>query len=497
MTDTNHLDRALKDTLSPTPDDAPLTTAAKALALNLDPATYGGFAEIGGGQEVARWFFSVGSAATGVAKAISAYDMAVSDALYGPTPRYVSRRRLEAMLEYELDQLIQQLGPRRGDTTTFFVFADTVATRSRGRVENGHGWMGVRFQGQPRESPSEIVLHVHLLDANAQHEKEALGIVGVNLLHAAFYQRRSPESLITSLMDDLSRQRIEIDMISFSGPAFAGLDNRLMALQLVQQGLTDAAMFRATGEVVQPSEVLHRRPILVARGSFRPATKLTLDLLESARQQFVEEPGVRDQQPVVLAEMTLRSLGDGPDPEHRDFLARADILGALGLDVLISRFEPYYQVVEYLTRYTDRFIGIALGLPSVQQIADEAYYTDLPGGVLESAGRLFKRSVKMYVYPTLDPASKQVHSLERAPFSSPWPHLRDLLIEIDRIAPIRQFNEAYLSIHTPDVLQRIETGDPSWEEMVPPIVADIIKTKGLFGHRAADDVKPATRPPKA
>lgn len=214
------------------------------------------------------------------------------------------------MLEYELDQLIQQLGPRRGNTTTFFVFADTVATRNRGRVENGHGWMGVRFQARPRESPSEIVLHAHLLDANTQHEKEALGILGVNLLHAAFYQRGTSETLIGSLLDDLSRQRIEIDMISFSGPAFVGIDNRLTALQLVQQGLTDAAMFRATGEVVQPSDVLHRRPILVARGSFRPATKLTLDLLESARQQFIEDPRVRGQEPVLLAEMTLRSLGD-------------------------------------------------------------------------------------------------------------------------------------------------------------------------------------------
>lgn len=331
MSNMNRQDRTLKDTSSPA-NDSPLTTQAKALALNLDPATYGGFAEIGGGQEVARWFFSVGSAATGVAKAISAYDMAVSDALYGPTQRYVSRQRLEAMLQYELDQLIQQLGPRRGDTTTFFAFADTVATRSRGRVENGRGWMGVRFQARPRESPSQIILHVHLLDANTQHEKEALGVVGVNLLYAAFYERASPESLITSLMHDLSRQRIEIDMISFSGPAFAGLDNRLAALLLVQQGLTDAAMFRATGEVVQPSDVLHHQSILVERGSFRPATKLTLDLLERASQQFSEEPAVRGQAPVVLAEMTLRSLSDGGDVGHHDFLARADILGALGLD---------------------------------------------------------------------------------------------------------------------------------------------------------------------
>jgi len=231
--------------------DAPLTTQQKALALNLDPATYGAFAEIGGGQEVARWFFSVGAAATGVAKAISAYDMAVSDGLYGPAQHYVSRQRLEAMLEHEFAQLSQQLGPRRGDATTFFVFADTVATRSYGRPENGRGWMGVRFQAQPHHPPSEIVLHVHLLDASALHQKEALGVLGVNMLYGAFYQRETPSGLITSLIDDLSRERVEIDMIKFAGPAFAGIDHRLMALQLVERGLTEAAMFTATGEVVQ------------------------------------------------------------------------------------------------------------------------------------------------------------------------------------------------------------------------------------------------------
>jgi len=470
-----------------------LTTQQKALALNLDPATYGAFAEIGGGQEVARWFFSVGAAATGVAKAISAYDMAVSDVLYGPARRYVSRQRLEAMLEHEFPQLSQQLGPRRGDTTTFFAFADTVATRSYGRPENGRGWMGVRFQAHPHDPPSEIVLHVHLLDASALRQKEALGVLGVNLLYGAFYQRETPEGLTRSLVDELSREHVEIDMIKFAGPAFAGIDNRLMALQLVQHGLTDAAMFTATGEVVQPSEVLHQKPILVERGSFRPATKLTLDLLERARQQFVAEPEVRGQEPVVLAEMTLRSLSASPDVGHLDFLARADILAALGLDVLISRFEPYYQVAEYLARYTDRPIGIAVGLPSVRQIADEKYYGDLPGGVLESAGRLFKRSVKMYVYPTRDPVSRQIHSVESAPISPPWQHLRDLLIEIGRIEPIRHYDETYLSIHTPDALLRIQTGDPSWEEMVPPVVAEMIKTKKLFGHRTIDDLKGVAR----
>ena len=459
---------------------ASLTTHQKALALNLDPATYGVFAEIGGGQEVARWFFSVGAAATGVAKAISAYDMAVSDGLYGPAPRYVSRQRLEAMLEHELAQLVDQLGPRRGDTTTFFVFADTVATRSYDHPGNGRGWMGVQFQARPHEPPSEIVLHVHLLDASTQHQKDALGVLGVNLLHGAFYRRKTPEELMASLVDDLSRARVEIDMINFAGPAFAGIDNRLMALQLVEHGLSDAAMFTAAGEVVQPSDVLHGKPILVERGSFRPATKLTLDLLNRALDQFLQEPNVREQKPVVLAEMTLRSLKATADVGHTDFLARADILGALGFDVLISRFEPYYQLAEYLAGYTDGLIGLAVGLPAVRQVADEKYYTDLPGGVLESVGRLFKRSVKMYVYPSQDPASGEIHTAIQGALAPPWHHLRDLLLEIGSIVPIHNYDASLLSIHTPDVLARIQRGDSSWEAMVPAAVAEMIKAKNLF-----------------
>ena len=466
-------------------DDATPSTRRKALALNLDPVTYGVFAEAGGGQEVARWFFEVGGAAGTVAKTISAYDMAMGDALYGPTQRYVSRQRLEAMLEHEFAQLTEQLGPRRGEATAFFAFADTVATRSYRRPENGHGWVGIRFQARPHDSPSEIIAHVHLLDATAEHQREALGVLGVNLIHGAFFDRQDPSALIGSLMDDLSRGRVEIDMLKFSGPAFLGVDNRLMALQLVEQGLTGAAMLTASGEVVQPSDVLHKRPILVERGSFRPATKLTLDLLERARARFLEEPSVAGQEPVVLAEMTLRSLMPGNDVGHADFLARADILRALGLDVLISRFEPYYELAEYLAGYTDRLIGMAVGLPSVRQIADEHYYTDLPGGVLEAAGRLFKRSVKLYVYPTRDAVSGQVHSVEDAAIPAPWHHLRDLLLEIGRIEPIRHFAEEYLSIRTPDVLARIEGGDESWEAMVPAVVAATIKTRRLFGYRAS------------
>jgi hypothetical protein len=342
----------------------------------------------------------------------------------------------------------------------------------------------VRFQARLREEPSQIIIHAHLFDSTATGEQEALGVLGVNLIHAAFFRREDRSKLISSLIDDLSRQRVEIDMIKLSGPAFAGVDNRLMSLQLVEAALTDAAMFTAAGEVVQPSEILYKKPILVERGTFRPATKLTLDLLERARDQFAAEDAVRGKEPIVLAEMTLRNLNPGPQGSHDDFLARAHILHALGFDALISRFEPYYQLAEYLANYTEQLIGLAVGLPTVGQLADEKYYTDLPGGVLESVGRLFKRSVKMYVYPTRNPTTGQIETVDHGPIAPPWHHLRALLLEIGRVVPIRGYDESLLSIRTPDVLARIERQDPSWETMVPPTVAQIIKAKELFGWRS-------------
>jgi hypothetical protein len=471
-------------------DNAASSTRQKALALNLDAKAYGTFAEIGAGQEVARWFFSVGGAAGTVAKTISAYDMAVSDALYGSTSRYVSRQRLEAMLEHEFVQLQSGLEVVRGDAKCFFAFADTVTTGSYRHPGPGRGWLGIRFQTRPHGEPSEVIVHAHLRDRAAERQQEALGVLGVNLIHAAFYRRKDPVDL-SALLDELSRERAEIDMIKFSGPAFPGIDNRLMSLQLVERGLTDAAMFTASGEVVQPSEVLHKKPILVERGSFRPATKLTLDLLNRAREQFLQEPSVRGQQPVILAEMTLRSLVPEPDVGHPDFLARTDILRALGFDVIVSRFGPYYELVEYLAGYTDGLIGLAIGLPSFRQVADEKYFTDLPGGVLESVGRLFKRSVKMYVYPTRDPVTGEIQLPDRYPVPPPWHHMRALLLDIGRVEPLRGYDESYLSIRTPDVLARIQGGDASWEQMVPAPVAEIIKAKNLFGWRPRQEMSTA------
>ncbi len=458
-----------------------LGTRQKALALNLDGTTYGTLAEIGGGQEVARWFFSAGGAAGTVAKTVSAYDMAVSDAHYGPTKRYVSRQRLEAMLDHEFAQVRDLLAPGRGDAKRFFAFADTVTTGGHKNPGPGHGWVGVRFQARPHEEPSEVMVHAHLLDPAPAGQQEALGVLGVNLIHAAFFLRDNPADLIAALADDLSRERVEVDMIKLSGPAFVGVDNRLLSLQLVELGLADAAMYTAGGEVVQPSEVLYKRPVLVKRCTFRPFTKLTANLLDRAREQFLDVPSVRGGRPVVLAEMTLRSLESQPDVGHEDFLARADILGALGFDVLISRFEPFHELAEYLARSTDAPVGIAVELPALQQFLDEASHPALPGGVLEAVGRLFKRSVTVYAYPTRDPATGGIQTAGDGPVSPPWHHLRELLLDLRRVVSIRDYDESLLSISTHDVLARLQRGDPSWEDMVPAAVAATIKNGHLFG----------------
>jgi hypothetical protein len=479
---------------TPVMHDIASGTQHKAFEVNFDPQSYGSFAEIGAGQEVARWFFQAGGAARTVAKSTSAYDMAVSDDLYGATARYVSRQRLEAMLDREYQQLVDSLGPVRGERTTFFAFADTVATRRRDHEENGRGWVGLRFQTQPLSPPSSIILHLHLRDRTPVGEQHALGTLGVNLIHGAFFERNDIVKLLVSLMDDLSRERIEIDMVKVSGPAFAGIDNRIVSLLLVEHQLSDAAMFTAAGEVVQPSEVLYKKPILVERGTFRPATKLTVDLLVQARARFADEPEVRGSEPVVLAEMTLRNL-KSPGDDHvglRDFLARAEILHVLGIDVLVSRFQPFYQLADYLAAYTDRLIGIALGIPTLRDLLDEEYYQKLDGGALEAIGRLFKRSVKVYVYPTRDLVSGEMVTLSDPPLPRAALLLRDFLLMVDRLRPLEPSDPALLSIHTPDVLTRIQADDPTWLSMVPESVAERIQADALFGLRPATLLRSAS-----
>lgn len=457
-------------------------THQKALRINLDPRWYGTIAEIGAGQEVARWFFRAGGAAGTVAKTISAYDMAVSDAVYGRSGRYVSMQRLQAMLDMEFQLNLDRLSDERGDNNAFFAFADTVVARSYKGGNECHGWMGVKFQSRPRDEPSQVILHVRMLDNEASLQQEALGIVGINLLHGAFFEHHEPEVLIENLLDRLSTGRIEIDMIQFKGIEFRAVDNRLMALKLVQLGLSGAAMFGPDREVLQPSEVLRKKAVLVERGSFRPPTLVNIDMLDAACEQFTAMPAVEGREVLRLCELTMANLlAGGRDVDRRDFLARADLLAACGMTVLISDYVAYHRLAAYLSWRTDGPIGIVMGVPSLVDLFDESHYTELPGGILESFGRMFKNDLKLFAYPML--SGDDVVTAESWKVGGELQPLYDYLVGRGSVVALDNYHREYLTILSRDVLRRIKAGDESWTSMVPPEVAELIRKRAFFGHQ--------------
>ena len=476
-------------------------TLQKALEVNLERSKYGTFAEIGAGQEVVRWFFQAGAAAATIAKSMSAYDMTVSDAIYGHSKRYVSRDRLETMLAYEYDLLIERLSAQRTDTE-FFVFANTVVARGFKAGGEYHGWMGIAYQSEPGGEPNRIVIHVRMLDKETLAQQEALGILGVNLIYAALFFRDDsvPDDLMRSLLDGLSTDRIEVDMIAFSGPQFEDADHRLMALKLVQLGLSDAAMFSAEGEVFQPSEVLYKKPIVVERGSFRPVTHVNLDMLSCARGQFERQLGEDDGEIVEVMEITMKNLLATGEIDYDDFLARADVLAATGATVLISNYFEYHRLAAYLRRYTRKPIAITMGIPSLEGIFNESFYEDLAGGILESFGRLFKNDTRLYIYPLQDSETGRLTTVQKLKVE---PHLRNLyahLVENGYIESIDFYDKNFLHIFSRDVLAKIAEHDPSWEEMVPPEVAEIIKARHFFGYElraAAQETQVETLPAKS
>ncbi len=493
-----------------------LTTNRKALTINLDDRRYGTFAEIGAGQEVARLFFQAGGAAGTIAKTISAYDMTFSDAIYGKAPRYVSRERLTLMLDHEYQLLLERLASQRGERTTFFAFADTVATKTYKGNNDAHGWMGIRFQTEPSGAPSEIMLHVRMWDKEAVLQQEALGIVGTNLMYAAFYYREEPQRFIESLVDNVGATRMEVDMIKFSGPAFKELDNRLISLYLVQFGLTNAVMFGPQGDVLQPSEVLYKKAILLERGSFRPVTHVNVDMLNCATAQFVQEPLVKGKDVIVLMEITMNNLLAAGALDARDFLSRVDLLGELGFTTIISNYSEYYRLTSYFRRYTKEMIGVAMGINNLIEIFNEKYYEHLEGGILESFGRMFKNAVKLYIYPmrqeafdvyeknggVASPGSMLSHAfasnvLITAKNVHVADHLSNLyahLLENHYIDCIVGFDRDILGIFSRDVLRRIKDNDPTWEQMVPAPVTLAIKRRRLFGYAEPQPAEPTGKP---
>ncbi|MGD9896209.1 MAG: TonB-dependent receptor [Candidatus Methylacidiphilaceae bacterium] len=472
-----------------------LTSHEKALEINLDRKVYGTIAEIGGGQEVARWFFKVGGAAGTVAKSMSAYDMTFSDAIYGPADRYVSRERLLAMLDHEYDLLLERLSQKRGEETRFFVFGDTVATRGFQPRSECHGWLGARFQHEPLAKPSEVILHIRLLDRERVRQQEALGIVGVNLLYSICYLWTDPYRLLESLLDNLDSERLEIDLVCARGPAFASSDNRLLNLHLIVLGLARVILFDPTGQARQPGELLRRKSVLIERGEFAPVTRMHMEMLELARGKFLQDPATERFAKVELLEITTKNLllPDGKI-DSGDFLQRVELLCAIGHHVLISNYAEFYEISAYLARYAEGLVGIVLGIPLLEQLFSERYYSYVEGGILEAMGRLFKKNVKLYVYPTRKVANGEIRTVEQLALEGPLGHLYAYLQETGRLEPLSPRNPPDASFSPRQVGALIRSGDPAWETHVPVRAAQLIREKALFGYGQPSSGAQGARP---
>ncbi len=381
-------------------DDSSRTTE-KALKINLDPTIYGTIVEIGAGQEVARNFFQAGAAAGTVAKTMSAYDMKFSDEIYGTAPggRYVSRARLERMLEVEYDLVISRIQDQRPADTRFFAFADTVAAQGFKKRSECHGWVGVRLQLKPKGPPDNIVVHVRMLDDTNLEQQEALGIIGVNLIYGAFHHAETPEKLLVGLMDNLRRGRVEIDLVEFSGPNLGTIDNRLMALELVKASLTRAVLFDPDGKVVIPADVLYKRRVLAMRGPFLTVEQNDIDRFAHAKARFNERTAASSAEILSLAELTMAQVDSNQRVDTNDFLERVNRFSDSGLYVLISEFFRYFRLRQYLVRHSREPAAFVTDLEGLGDMFCESYYDNIPGGVLEGLGQLFTTDTVAYIYP--------------------------------------------------------------------------------------------------
>jgi hypothetical protein len=465
-------------------DEKLISTRQKALKINLDTSIYGSFAEIGAGQETAAIFFKAGGASGTVAKTMSAYDMTFSDAIYGKeeSGRYVCESRLRKMLAKEYSLLEVRLGEQRGDKTTFFAFANTVTTINFSRTVQGHGWLGVRFQLRPQSPPNDVILHVRMSDKDAVSQQQAYGILGVNLIYACFFYHQDPKTFLISLMDNLSRERIEIDMIRFEGEDFKHIDNRLISLKLVLLGLADAAMFNPKAEILQPADALYKKNVIILRGRFRPVTHVNMDMFRKSKRQFLTDlPPEEHDKTVVLTELTLQDLqGQNSDIDIQDFLDRVDILCTLGQNVMISNFQEPSRLIAYISQLTRKKIAIVIGRLLLEQLCDTKRYEKLRGGVLEAFSRLFINDLHVYVYPYLD-KDGELQTLENFYVEPSLSPLIEYLRINGKITDIIDYDESVLNIHSEKVLAMIRAGEPGWEEMVPEVVAQKIKDNCLFG----------------
>lgn len=474
-----------------------LSTNRKALKINLNPSIFGSFAEIGGGQEVARQFFQAGGASGTIAKTISAYDKAYSDALYKSAEmhRYVSEDRLHDMLDGEYEELIRILGPVRGLNTTFFSFANTVETLNYKRNNRGQGWIGLRFQLKPETEANQVVIHVNLLENDGLMQQTTLGIIGVNLIYACFYLNEFPSQFIRSLLDNLSNDRVEITMIRMSGPDLEYVDNRLLSVQLVKNGMTSAIMFDRYGTVQRPYDMLYGKNVLAFRGSFRPVTKVIVDMFRKSYRIFKRDEDYEKENTISLCEMTLNNLSPEGEIDEQDFLDRVDILNGMGQNVMVSTFSEYYKLVEYFSQFKIKKLRIVIGIPTFMNFLEKKYYTQLRGGLLEAMGKFFIDNMKLYVYPTVSSVSiedptkgEELITSQNLPLADDVHDLYSYLVKNRKIIDIKDAKKEWLWINSQILVRIIKDGAPGWEDMVPKYIEQEIKKKRLFGYHEDDRI---------
>ncbi len=465
--------------------DQKLTPKQKALAVNLDPNIYGTFAEIGAGQETVRHFFRAGGASQTIAKAMSAYDKDFSDAIYGKEikNRYVTQNRLRKMLRYEVSLIEERLNRDANPERKFFSYANTVTTINFDKTMKGHGWVGIRFQLDEKEDYNEIIFHVKFNENDTTLQQETLGGLGVNLIYGAFNYADNPRKLIGSLYDDISTDNVEIDMIDFSGPAFSYVDNRLMSLQLVKNGMTEAVIFNSQGNNMLPADILYKKNIFAVRGSFRPVTLVNIDMFENGLQMFMKDSECSFEETEVLFEITISNLRASGDIDERDFLDRVDVLAKLGYTVIISNFSEYYRLINYFSHYSNERIGVAMGVNNLLDVFDENYYKSLAGGILEAFGKFFKQGMRVYLYPYKDPSSHALLTSNNLKVSDNLKELYKYFKLNQRIVDIKNHNPHYAEIYSREILHKIANHEPGWEKQVPDGVAEMIKERGMFGYK--------------
>ncbi len=459
----------------------------KALRINLNTNIYGTFAEIGAGQETVRQFFRAGGASGTIAKTISAYDKDFSDAIYGREKdgRYVTEARLKKMLDHEIDLIEKRISRENHPNKMFFAYANTVATIDFAKRYKGHGWVGLRYQIEPQAPYNEIVLHVRFRENDARLQQETLGILGTNMIYGAFYKHNVPKKLLRYLYDHLDKDQIEIDTINFSGPLFDDVDNRLMSLQLVKNGMTDAVMFAPDGNNVLPARVLYKKNILALRGSFRPATKVNMDMYERAFEMFVKENRVNPDNTQAIFEITLSNLRAEGEIDEQDFMDRAKLLCAQGQTVMISNFKEYYKLVEYFSQYSKNRMGLSMGVNNLVEIFDEKYYRHLSGGILEAFGKLFFKDLRVYLYPM----QNEDGSITNSENLKVHPRMKELYKFFKyngKVVDITDYNPDILTIFSKEVLRMINKGEDCWEAMYLEAIARIIKEHCLFGYEAEE-----------